>query len=237
MENEALSVLVARELRAVAPRDVDDASGIDAALARLEADEDAHVRLAWGVVARLERAGLEEPPPIASEPRTSPEEPDAIRFARLVLTGLAVCESVSAARFEDVLAATDLPPFDRAINVFLRDEKAHAELGFVLVPIALDGLRRSLGEAPARLLVASELAATFGHLDHAVGLDLERRGPLPEPGKQPRRNPGVVEPLVDALAFYRAIDTRVLPRLERLDVPAREAWSARHGGLSSRTRA
>ena len=179
------------------------------------------------MVARLERDGLVVPPPPTDAPRTSPHEAHAIRFARLVLTGLAVCESVSAARFEDVLDATDLAPFDRAIALVLRDEKAHAELGVRLVPLALDVLRRSIGEELARALIEEELTTTFAHLDRVIGLDLERRGPLPEPARQPRRNPGVVEPLVDARAFYRAIESRVLPRLERLGVPAREAWRAR----------
>lgn len=237
VENETLSVVVARELREVAPRDLASGAAVDVALARLEADELAHVCLAWGVVAQLDHASLRDLPPPDGEPRTSPLEPPEIRFARLVLTGLAVCESVSAARFEDVLAATDLPPFDRAIALFLRDEKAHAELGFALLPLAIERLRRSIGEEAAARLVDAELRETFAHLDRLVGLDLERRGPLPAPGRQPRRNPGVVEPLVDARAFYRAIARRVLPRLERLGVPARVAWSGRHGGVSSRTQA
>ena len=219
--NEALSVDLARRLREAWARLGGGAETAEA-LARLEEDEIAHVELATAVLSRLGDAALPAPPPPPAE-----GEPAAIAFARLVLTGLAVCEAVSAARFAAVREHTDLPVFRACIEVFLRDERAHAELGFTLLPEVIARLSASLGPARAALLAAAELEAAFGYLDRVVGLDLERQGGPPPARPQPQGNPGVVEPAIDAIAFYGAIHGEVIPRLEALGLPAQRAWEAR----------
>lgn len=220
--NEALSVAVARRLRETCARLPELGAEIDGALARLEEDEAAHVTLASAVLSRIERARPPEP-----EPMELLDERAEQTFVRLVLTGLCVCETVSAARFAAVREHTDMPALRACIEVFHRDERTHAELGFVLWPTAFDRLDAAIGREGAVELVAAELRRTLGHLDRVVGLDLERRGGPPPPRPQPPDNPGVVEPVIDAIAFYSAIHAEVLPRLSALGVPAEEAWASR----------
>lgn len=224
--NESLSVDVARELREVAPPDAPEATAISEALERLERDEASHAALARDITLRLDPAF--EPRDADAGPRTSPGDPPDVRFMRLAVTGLAVCETVSAARFEGVLAWTDLAPFKAAIALFLRDERAHGELGFVLAPVAVAALAARVGETACAALVDAELRAAFAYLDVVVGGDQLRRGGIERPGAQPQRNPGVVAPLVDAFQFYEVTRRRILPRLERLGIGARAAWDARH---------
>ncbi len=219
--NETLSVEVAARLRATAL-----VAGLvpeaHAALERLEADEARHVALAQAVL-----TALGEDAPACSPSPPMREELAAVRLMRLVLTGLAVCETVSAARFAAVRRYTDLPVYREIIELFLRDETAHGELGFVLLEDVLAQLRVAVGSPAASAVVSDELRATLRHLDEVVGLDFARRGGVPALRPQPSGNPGVVEPAVDAVAFYEAIEQTILPRLEKLGVPARVAWDAR----------
>jgi hypothetical protein len=219
--NETTSVEVAKRLRAAASA-ASLGPEADAALARLEADEVRHVALAQAVLAHLGGA-----PPSGAPSPPLPDEPAPAPLARLVLTGLAICETVSAARFVAVRRHTDLPAYRAFIELFLGDEAAHGELGFTLLPGVLGLLEEKLGAPQAAVLVAEELRGTFRHLDRVIGLDLERRGGPPAPRSQPRGNPGVVEPAVDAIAFYEAIHGTILPRLAELGLPAREAWAGR----------
>lgn len=203
--NEARSVDLARELLAVAP------DGVNAALERLLADESRHVGLAARVLRRL---GGQEPEHLQSAP---PDEPWA--WFRRVLTGLVLSETISAARFAVVREHTDLPTFRACIDGFFRDELTHAELGFVLLPDAMQGV-------PAEVRF-DELAGAFGHLDRVIGLGLEERGGAPPPRPQPSDNPGVVEPSLDAFVFYRAVHDELIPRLARLGLPVEHAWAER----------
>lgn len=224
--NESLSVDVARELCEVAPTDVPEGAAIAEALDRLRRDEEAHVELARALTLELDPAFA----PLDAEagPRTSPDEPPELRFMRLVVTGLAVCETVSAARLQGVLARTDLTPFKAVIALFLRDERAHSELGFVLAPVAVAALAARVGEDACAALVSAELRSAFAYLDVVIGGDRLRRGGVERPGPQPRRNPGVVAPIVDAFQFYDVTRRKIVPRLERLGIAASAAWDARH---------
>jgi len=214
--NERLSVDLARRLRLTAPE-----PELDLALARLEADEQRHVFLTQEVLARL---GASEP---EATPDLTVDEPHPVAYFRLVLTGLALSETVSAARFAVVREHTDLDTFRACIDAFFRDELAHSELGFVLLPSALEQLVMAIGKDRADALALDELRSAFAHLDEVVGLDLERRGGPPPARPQPPDNPGVIEPALDALAFYRAVHEELVPRLERAGLPAERAWRQR----------
>ena len=219
--NESLSVDLARQLIDVAARLAALDPIVVDALARLEADEVNHVTLVGRVLARLGITGAKP----AAVPQAADERPE-LAFARLVLTGLCVCETVSAARFAAVREHTDLASFRACIELFHRDELTHAELGFVLLPEAIDRLRVSRGAATSDVLL-DELCGAFGHLDRVVGLELERTGGPPPARPQPLDNPGVVEPAIDARAFYHAIHQEIVPRLERAGLPAQVAWEHR----------
>jgi hypothetical protein len=220
--NEAGSVQIATRLRASASASGVTLPAVTAALERLEEDERLHQELARAVLARL--GGAE--PRLPEPPAESAPEP-AVEFARLVLIGLSVCETVSAERYTAVRSHTDRPLFRDCIELFLRDEVVHSELGFLLLPVALERLQAALGPASLRPFVQRELRGCLRELDLAIGLDASRRGGLPPARAQPPDNPGVVEPAVDARAFYEAVQATILPRLELLGLEATAIWERR----------
>lgn len=223
--NETRSVEVARKLRQLASAIGSLGDDVDAALLRLEQDEMTHVELAGAVLKKWNAPASTIPN--AATTIVLPDEPRAVSLLRLVLTGLCICESVSAARFASVREHTDLDGYRACIELFYRDELTHAELGFVLLPHVANVLRNELGAERATSLIMEELRATFGEMDRIVGLNMERNGGVPRARPQPTMNPGVVEPAVDAAAFYRCIHEDLLPRLEALGFSAREAWTTR----------
>ena len=218
VRNEAQSVALAHELRAVVGS---DDPVLAAALDRLADDEQSHVELATAFLAVL---GAAPPPPEPALP--DHPEPPTLRALRCVLTGLAVCETVSAMRFATVRAHTDLAAARACIELFLRDEIAHARLGFLLLPGAIAARAAEVGDAVTGE-IERELGATFRHLDLVVGLDAERRGLVLARRAQPPCNAGVVEPALDALAFRDAITRTIVPRLTRLGIDAGTIWSQR----------
>ena len=226
--NEARSVDLARKMQCTAAQLKEIGTAFVEALGRLEEDESSHVELATAVLKKLKT------PTIATSAESVnvvlPEEPATLSMMRLVVTGLCICESVSAARFAAVREHTDLDGYRACIELFYRDELTHAELGFVVLPHVVKCLRDEMGLARAHELITGELQTTLGHMDRVVGLDFERKGGPPPARPQPMQNPGVVEPAMDAIAFYRSIHEDVLPRLESLGLPAREAWKNRTVG-------
>ena len=198
--------------------------GMESAVARLDEDERAHVALCEAFVQQL---GAPEAAQIQPKMRAPDAEPPSLRLLRYVLTGLAVSESVSALRFAVVRAHTDLPLPRACIDLFLRDESAHARLGFVLLPATLAHHRDQVGIERASSDVDAELRSTFRHLDLAVGLDAERRKLVLQARPQPTKNPGVIEPALDALALYGGMERTIIPRLERLGIAAATAWRDR----------
>lgn len=221
--NESSSVELAERLLDCAPRTSLNSVPLQAALQRLRQDEDDHVRLATEFLRRL---GAEAPAVSATIPAADGEAPLRM-MVRYVLTGLYVCEAVSAARLAAVRTHTDLPLPLACIEVFLRDEIAHADLGLLLLPAVLSHCRAEVGVEETQVLVESELRATFRHLDQVVGMDAERQGLTLELRPQPPDNAGVVEPMVDAMAFRQVIHEQILPRLERLGLDAPHLWRTR----------
>ncbi len=217
MVNEGGSVVVARRLRETAA-----AAGAPAlvlqALERLESDELLHHGLAVDVVRRLGGAV-----PRVPSPAPLPHESPARSLLQQVIGALCVCESVSAARYAAVRGYTDLETPRAWLELLLRDEVAHGELGFALLPFALELAEPEGGRA----LAEDELRLTFRELEHLVGMNAGRTGGPPPPRPQPASNPGVVEPAIDAWAFYDAAERTLIPRLEAHGLAAREAWAAR----------
>jgi hypothetical protein len=226
--NEVRSVELAVELVRAYERCSLCAVPIAAALALLAEDERRHVELASAFLARI-GASAPESHDVAGDDGGARDDDDvsSLFLLRCVATGLVVCETVSAARFAVVRTHTDLAVPRACIELFLRDELAHARLGFVLLPGVLAHRARVVGAAQAASDLAAELGATFRHLDVVVGLDAERRGIRLEARPQPPCNAGVVEPALDAIAFRDAITRTVVPRLARIGVDAGAIWSER----------
>ena len=129
--------------------------------------------------------------------------------------GLFLCEAVSDARFASVWGVTDLLGFRARIAILMRDEIAHARLGAALLPQVYPWLCKETGTASARAAIRADLNAAISELTRTVARGVARDN-LPCKRGQPTNNPGIVEPSLDAHAFYRALDTRVLPGLNQL---------------------
>ena len=226
--NETRSVELALKMQQVATRMGAWGDAFAQAFVRLEEDEASHVELTTAILRKLDPPAINVPADATAVDLQ--KEPAAVSMMRLVLTGLCICESVSASRFASVREHTDLDGYRACIELFYRDELTHAELGFVMLPHVLKVLRDELGMARADELVESELRTTLGYMDRVVGLDFERKGGTPPARPQPPRNPGVIEPALDAIAFYRSIHEDVLPRLESLGIAAQKAWEKRSTG-------
>ena len=223
--NEARSVELAQSMQSLGKSTNLWNQGLSQAIERLEADEASHVELAMAVLKKLQSA----PVTIAKEATQIdlPQETPLVSFMRLTLTGLCICEAISASRFASVREHTDLAGFRACIELFYRDELTHSELGFVLLPLVLEEMRHVLGSSRTDELVEQEMSLTFGHMDRVVGLNLERQGGVPPARPQPKQNPGIVEPAVDAAAFYRSVYDDIIPRLTALGLPAQAAWTNR----------
>lgn len=211
--NEQASVALAeRMVEASSAAGRDDV--VVRALARLADDEQAHVDAAANVLDAFDA------PHAAAQAIRVPDadEPPAFSLARDIVVGLAICESVSAARFAVVRKVTDVPALRALVDGFLRDEVAHAKLGFLL-------LREARALATDAWLVREAMTA-LRELEVVVGMDGARRG-LEPPRPQPTGNPGVVEPNLDALAFFRAVEQRVLPRFAHAGLDLAAAWQSR----------
>lgn len=219
--NERASVALAERMQTHA-RELGLEDGITRAIDRLAEEERSHVTATAAV---LEALAAPEAP--AEElPYAAQHEAAALSFARDVLIGLVLSESVSASRFAAVRTATDLPSFRRLVDAFLRDEIAHAALGFQLLPRARSLAAAELGPRDGARWLVEELMTALAEMEVVIGLDGARKGLLPRRA-QPSNNPGVVEPNIDAIAFYDAVTRRVLPRLETSGVSATARWNTR----------
>lgn len=223
--NETRSVELARAMQHLAQRVGDLGKTFHEAFVRLEEDEASHVDLTTAVLTKLQPPSIFIPKDATTVVLS--DEPAIVSLMRLVVTGLCICESVSAARFASVREHTDLDGYRACIELFYRDELTHAELGFVALPPVLRVLRDEHGEAHADELVQDELRTALGYMDRVVGLDYERKGGPPPARPQPRGNPGVIEPALDAIAFYQSMHNDVLPRLRSLGLAADNAWKMR----------
>lgn len=223
--NETRSVAIAQALQQMANRVETLSPHLLDAFKRLEEDETTHIELASAVLNRIGLSNIAIPADTTT--LVFPKEPATASLMRLVLTGLCICESVSASRFACVREHTDLDVFRACIELFYRDELTHAELGFVIAPHVAEVLHSELGKERASAFIQDELRSTFGEMDRVVGLNLERSGGVPPERPQPTLNPGVVEPALDARAFYQSIHHDIVPRLEALGFPANEAWKTR----------
>jgi hypothetical protein len=223
--NEARSVELAQQMQSLGKRLRAWNDVLHRALERLAEDETSHVDLATAVLKRLQSTTTAIPE--EAKKINLLQETPITSFMRLNLTGLCICESISASRFASVREHTDLDGYRACIELFYRDELTHAELGFVLLPHILEEMYQELGSSRATELIHQEMSLTFGHMDRVVGLHFERQGGTPPPRPQPKQNPGIVEPAVDAAAFYRSIYDDVVPRLEALGLPAQDAWKNR----------
>ncbi len=223
--NETRSVAIAQALQQMVNRVETLGPQLLDAFKRLEEDEATHVALASAVLNQIGQSNITIPTDATTI--VFLEEPAITSLMRLVLTGLCICESVSASRFACVREHTDLEVFRACIELFYRDELTHAELGFVIAPHVANVLHGELGKERAVAFIHDELRSTFGEMDRVVGLNLERSGGVPPERPQPTPNPGVIEPALDARAFYQSIHDDIVPRLEVLGFPANEAWNTR----------
>ena len=220
LSNETGSIDVARRLvHTASTLDLGEAKdNVLSALGRLEEDETSHAEIARAVLTRLGRPEAVAVDVLGPLPNESAER----SFARQVVAALCIAETVSAARYAAVRDATDLEIPHACIDVLLKDEVQHGVLGFSLLPLAIDRLGGDDGHAFVESIITDALRL----LDRTVGMDAERRGML-EARPQPACNPGVVEPAIDALAFYDAVERTIIPSFEKAGIDAAGAFRRR----------
>lgn len=219
--NETGSCEVGRRLETTA-RALGLDADVTAALTRLREDEECHAAVAGAMLVALGQPDFTPADVLGALPDESLER----SFCRQVIAALCIAESVSAARYAAVREVTDLPIPHACIDLLLRDEVLHGRLGFDLLPLAMARLEAAEGAAAARSFALAIAKETFRAFDLTVGLDSERRG-MPEARPQPTTNPGIVEPAIDALAFYDAVLRSILPAFASAGLDADEAWRNR----------
>ncbi|HVZ34509.1 MAG TPA: diiron oxygenase, partial [Polyangiaceae bacterium] len=146
-----------------------------------------------------------------------------LRAATLLLVEVAMGETVSTLLFRAGRRSALEPLTRAALTSILADEVRHQRLGWM----AMTALWPRLSPAQRRALQteASSALAAFERKIAAPALDRLRRAERFDAGYAAL---GVLAPKVRVEAFYFAIERLVLPRLERLGLDGKLAWSERY---------
>ena len=193
-----------------------------AVVLRMAHDELRHAELCARAVTALGALPLMDPQPPKLAGRgenCGPEE----RALRSVLYGCCLSETINAARFVDGLETTTDPFMREILRQLLSDERMHAQFGFIYFEAWIPWL----DEHPdVRARLARYLEYAFAVLERDLSgwvadpssiadLDDEERAiGMPDRKRLP-------------LTFYDTVTGAILPGLERLQIPATAAWSAR----------
>jgi hypothetical protein len=210
------------------------------ALARLITDEVRHAELCAEAAHHVYPEGLADGPdhepaifrwPVPGLPWPRPPGPDATRTDRLawaadaILSACCFGETLSRPML-DAIAVVSTDPMAEAIAAqILRDEHLHAAFGWE----ALDWLLRELGE-PGRTAVEAVLPRRYTEFERSTccGIGIERvAGRELVIERTEAQNLGTLSDEQYAMIFFATIETEVIPALERLGLPAREAWAKR----------
>ena len=147
--------------------------------------------------------------------------PDArARTSALVVSEVAIGETISMAMFRESRRATTEPLSRAAIESILADEARHQQLGWealaaLATPDALD-------------TIAAEVTATLAFSEQQIAapsLRFLERGDTFDPAWAQL---GVIHPERRVEAFYAAVEQLVLPRLHELGIDAAAAWANRY---------
>ncbi|MCA9526510.1 MAG: ferritin-like domain-containing protein [Myxococcales bacterium] len=182
---------------------------------RAMADEErAHGVLCGSVVEALGGEALA--PALPEEPL--PVHADVDRFEAVTRNLLSVCclsETVAVALIGAERLEMPAGPLQDVLTRILADEVGHARLGWKWLAEHQDRL-----DAPRRARLGRYLAVAFAHLEAHELAQLKPGGPV-----DPRL--GVCDGAAARALFYATVETVIVPRLDALGLPARQAWAER----------
>ena len=193
-----------------------------AGLHRVVGDELRHVELCLELSIRFSA-----PPPRARTlprppPAATPEERRARGIRTLLVEG-AIGETLSCSLFAAGRSGSREPCTRAALGLILRDEVLHARFFWeALGALALDDRAREAlhGEASAALgaIEATQMVPVLKRLEEGAPFD------------PAWAHLGVLPPEARVDAYYRAIEGRIIPRLDRLGLDGTTAWERRYRG-------
>lgn len=193
-----------------------------ARLAEATRDEVRHARLCAAVGARL---GADPPRWDAGRVRARllPLDRPLLRAATLLVTEVAIGETVSLSLFRAGRRAAREPLTRAALTTIAADEARHQRLGWAgaaaVWPLLGDADRAALQDD------ASAALGAFEQENAAPALRLLAAGAPFDPAYAAL---GVLAPEARVEAFYAAIEQRVVPRLDALGLDGKRAWAGRH---------
>jgi hypothetical protein len=185
-------------------------------------DELEHTRLCAAVGARLGAP----PPRYDARPvraRVAPLRDPIARTAALVLSEVAIGETISTSLLHAARRETREPLARFAIDRILRDEVRHQRLGWDALAVLGPTLTAAQHDALAR-----EASLTFAAAETSIALPVLRSLEAGEPFDPAWSALGVLAFEARADAFYRAVDRFVIPRLARLGIDGARAWRDRY---------
>lgn len=196
-------------LRAGAPLDTIGVMG------RIAQDELRHVAICAEVLGVL---GDDAPVPIEEESLRVPEDPSCslkIHLLDLTVYLFCMCETVSSHLLEAATEGAEIQPLKAANRQIAKDELLHKQYGWLATAAFLE----DMGDE-ARDFLNRRLPDYFPVLEAAFASG--------EPVETTNQRAVGVLSVADAhRAFYEAVETDILPNLERLGLPATAVWQRR----------
>jgi len=188
------------------------------AMARVLADEVRHVQLCADVVTALGGTPAAAIPTAQAYLLVDPARGMLPQLLAAAMNLLCLGETVSARLLGATKAVTTVAPIREVLHRLHVDEVFHGEVGWQLAGLLLAGAT----EAERDELVAA-LPGSLGQLEATC------TGYGDAPGSLPDEDRALGSLSVDEhrAAFYLAVDEALLPRLEALGLPGREAWARR----------
>ena len=180
---------------------------------RLAQDELRHTEICAGL---LEALGDEakDPvdtvsPPLAAHAGCSPEE----RVLRNVIYACCLSEMVAVARLVDSLEWVTEPRIRQILRSLIADEVLHGQFGFLyLEAVAPDG---------------ETCASLATYLVHAFAILEQEMIYRAAPASNEARRLGVIDGPRACEVFYGAMESAIIPGLERFGIAAGRAWTTR----------
>ena len=185
-------------------------------------DELAHSALSAEVYAA---AGGNEPPAIDRATLGLPRRPDQpleLDVLRAAVQVFCLNETVAVPLFSHLRAGTTVAPARAALDRVLRDEVRHRDFGWA----CLDWFLTTPMAEHVPGLVAADLPALFGALDHNYGAAPDDDGGITDAD----RAWGLAPPREYATILAATFERDYRPRFAARDIDAAPAWLIRDGG-------
>lgn len=187
---------------------------------RVVQDEVRHVQLCADLVAVMGQDTFAEIPQAAMYVSYDPEVDAASQLFSLTVGLFCMGETVSSHLIGATYERTGHPLVKEALKRLYSDEQFHAEFGWNLAQVLAEqvpeDVRRQIGAGLDLSFAELEAMCTsYGEgAEEMVLTDEDRRlGSLSVPEHR--------------ATFYRAVESELVPRLEQIGLPARQAWDSR----------